>query len=150
MENARIVSLIVVVLLAACAGSQQPADEPWRVEMTSSGGIAGKGMGSLAIDSAGAFTVTTMSGKTCPDKLSDDESQRLAKAVANAKPETWQKPGAESICCDRIEWSLALTVGGKTHTVTWIDDPKFAMTDDLRALTNVLADIRASHMAKCR
>lgn len=148
MKNAQILSLLA--MLIGCAASPQPADEPWRLEMTSSGGIAGKGAGSMVIDSAGTFTVTTMSGKTCPARLSEAESRKLADAVAKAKPDGWQTPSPEALCCDRIEWSLALTIGGKTHTATWIDDPKLAMPPDLRALTKVLGEIRGEHIAKCR
>jgi hypothetical protein len=128
---------IAILMFIACAGAQQPADQPWQIEMTSSGGIAGKGAGSMRIDSDGKTS--------CRRELTDAERRRLDDAVANAKPDGWKTVNAEGICCDRIEWTLALTIGGKTHKVTWIDDPKFAMPDDLRALTTELSKIQSSH-----
>jgi len=148
VENLRTLTLLLVVALVSCAGSQQPVNEPWTIDVTSSGGFAGKGAGAMHIDSKGAFTVTTMSGKRCPDRLSDEERQRLDKAIANARPDEWR--GTETPCCDRIEWKLVLEIGGKKHEITWIDDPKFAMPDDLRALTNVLGDIESKHAAQCK
>lgn len=99
-------------------------------------------------DSAGAITVKTVAGRSCPGRLSSDDARRLGEAVANAKPEAWtpQVP----VCCDRIEWSLELTIGGKTHNATWIDDPDIALPDDLRALTRLLAEIREKHTRSCR
>ena len=149
VENARTLSLLIV-LLAACAASPPPEPQPWRVEVTSSGGIAGKGAGSMVADSEGTVTVTTIARKTCPGRLSETELRRLADAIAKAKPEEWQPLHPEDICCDRIEWSLALEIGGKTHTFTWIDDPKLALPPDLRTLTQVLGDIRVEHIASCR
>jgi hypothetical protein len=80
--------------------------------------------------------------------LSTDDARRLAEAVASAKPDGWTPQ--EPVCCDRIEWSLTLTIGGKTHTATWIDDPKIALPDDLRVLTRLLGVIREKHTVSCR
>lgn len=136
MKNA----IVILLMVVACAGSSKSTDEskdePWSIEVASSGGITGRGLGSLRVDSDGKLS--------CPGKLTDDERTRLARAVADAKPENWPT-GGESMCCDRIEWTLALTIGGKTHEATWIDDPKFEMPDDLRALTRVIVDIQAAH-----
>ena len=102
----------------------------------------------MVADSEGTLTVTTISGKSCPGRLSEAEARRLGEAVANAKPEDWKV--AEPTCCDRIEWTLVLDRGGKKHEVTWIDDPKLALPDDLRTLTNLLAEIREKQTVSCR
>ena len=102
----------------------------------------------MTVDSTGALTVTTLSRKSCPGRLSDAERRQLADAVANAKPESWTVP--EPTCCDRIEWRLVLDHAGKKHEVAWIDDPKIELPPDLRALTNALGEIRAKRTAECR
>jgi hypothetical protein len=154
MENAAMHSrhlafAALLFALAACTAASRTID-PWKLELTSSGGIAGKGVGSISIDSGGAVRVTTSQGKECSFTATPAELRALQDALANAKPETWKSSYApENVCCDRMTYELKASIGGKETAVTWIDDP-LPMPADLTALIDaVRAQLRAN-ADRCR
>lgn len=140
-------SLFAVLLLVACAGSTaKPADGPWRLQLTSSGGITGRGHGALTIDSKGTVVVKTMTGKTCELRESDEALAKLAAEVHAATPDRWAASYVpENNCCDRIQWVLTFERGGEKRETEWIDDPK-PMPKDLAAIVRTLAAMRAKHV----
>jgi hypothetical protein len=142
-------SLFAVLLFAACAGSSaKQADAPWRLELTSSGGISGRGLGAFAIDSKGAVVVKTISGQTCELRESEEALRKLAAEVQAATPEIWAASYVpENNCCDRIQWTLTFERGGAKRETIWIDDPK-PMPSDLAAIVKTLATLRAKHVCR--
>lgn len=144
----------MLMMTLSCAASRTAPAEPWRISVTSSGGFAGKGAGSFAIDSDGAIAVTTMAGKGCTFQATDDERKRFLELLTSAKPETWDASYVpENSCCDRIEYELKYDEAGKTRAVKWIDDPQ-PMPQDLEALTEAMVggaeSLRVVYGAKCR
>lgn len=144
MENARVYSsrapLFALALFIACTSS--PDARHWTIELTSSGGLTGRGNGAVVIDSNGAVAITDSGGKRCTFTATADELRRIEALVAESQPGTWNpsyKP--ENTCCDRFEYALKLERDGKTYTTEWIDDP-LPMPKELTALANAIRSLR--------
>lgn len=148
-------SVIAMMMIAACAASSgtKPV-EPWRIDVTTSGGLAGRGNGSFAIDSAGQVTVTTMAGRSCTYQATDAERARFTELLTNARPDSWAehyKP--ENDCCDRFQYDLTLDEAGKQTKTMWIDDPA-PMPNDLAALVDAITgagnSLRVVYQSQCQ
>ncbi len=111
---------------------------PWRVEIATSGGIAGKGLGKFAIASDGTVSVTTMTGRSCSYRATEDELARFDELLAAATPEKWRDSYApENRCCDRIEYMLTFDEADQKFATEWIDDP-LPMPEDLVAISDAV------------
>ena len=147
-------SVIATMLtMLSCAASGTAPAEPWSVAVTSSGGLAGRGAGSYSINSAGEIAVTSMNGKTCAFRATDEEMTRFRDLLTNARPETWNESYIpKESCCDRFEYELTIDEAGKKRTVKWIDDPE-PMPADLQALTNAMVgappSLRVTYGGQC-
>ncbi|HEX8617043.1 MAG TPA: hypothetical protein VF911_05590 [Thermoanaerobaculia bacterium] len=147
-------SALGVLLLMSCAASQnsQPPAGPWSVQVTTSGGITGRGNGSWAIASDGKVAVTSMSGKSCAFDATAEQRARFGSLLANARPDTWSASYApENRCCDRIEYTMTIEESGKQRKVEWIDDP-LPMPRDLSAIVNAVTGVpslRTEYGDKC-
>ncbi|MDP9191053.1 MAG: hypothetical protein M3P06_05060 [Acidobacteriota bacterium] len=143
-----------MMLVLSCAASHTAPVEPWSVGVTSSGGIAGRGAGSYAITSDGQVSVTSMSGRSCTFRATEEEIRRFKELLTNARPETWEQSYIpKDSCCDRFEYELVLDEAGAKQTVTWIDDPQ-PMPKDLVALTDAMVgappSLRVTYGAQCQ
>lgn len=148
-------SALAVLLLMSCAASQtsQPAS-PWRIEVTTSGGITGRGNGSWAISSDGKVAITSFGGKSCSFEATAEERARFEKLLGDAQPDTWKESYApDDRCCDRIEYVMTVDEGGVQRKTSWIDDPA-PMPRDLAALvaamSGVAPSLRTEYGEKCR
>jgi hypothetical protein len=120
---------------------------PWRIEVTSQGGIHGRGAGTFVLDSTGAYSVTDIHGKRCSFKPSAARKRELAAAVANAKPRAWKASYVpDNTCCDRIEWTLTLDDDGTKSTTRWMEPA--ALPKDLAALVDTLRRLRIDHVCR--
>ena len=147
-------SLLGMVLVMSCAAAQSKPAEPWRVEVRTEGGIAGKGIGSYAVSSDGTISVVSMARVACTFRATDEELDRIRTLLANAHPETWRASYApEDRCCDRIEYTLTVDQAGTVHTTEWIDDA-LPMPKDLSALAGAMTgpkpSLRDTYSARCR
>ena len=125
-------ALAMILMMTSCAASQSHSEGPWRIAVTSSGGLMGKGAGNYAIDSDGKIEVTTIGGKTCTYQATAEELARFRKLIDQARPDTWKESYApENRCCDRFEYNLTLDRAGSERTTEWIDDP-LPMPKDIR------------------
>lgn len=152
-------SIMTMILLTACAGANGTSNEaasaaPWRIEMTSSGGFAGRGAGNYTLDSSGALVMTTMNGRTCSFQLDSAEVARFAELLAGAQPATWRPSYApEDRCCDRIEYQLKVSFDGSEHATEWIDDPlpmPEGLTKLWMAMTGGVESLRLKYEPQCR
>lgn len=150
MLSSRVIFLLV--LLLGCTASQSaPAEdvvEPWRLDLSSSGGIHGRGAGTFALHSDGAVAVTTMAGQKCEARADAATMRRFAEALAQAKPDRWAasyKP--ENCCCDRYEWVLTFEQAGKKWETNWVEEPK-PMPKDLQAIVEAFRLLRTDY--ECR
>ena len=158
MLSTRTPFLLSIVALAAlgisCAASQSAPAEPWRVSVTSSGGLAGHGMGNYSIGSDGVVSVTNMAGKTCTFTATTAEVAHVGKLVGGADAARWRESYMpEDTCCDRIEWTLRVEEGSRTTTTKWLDR-EGPLPADLTALADALAggteSVRTVYEPRCR
>jgi hypothetical protein len=118
----------VVLLLALTT-----PDEPWRIEITTSGGFAGHGAGGAVVTAGGALQMQ----RDCELRLSADDVKSLAELVTKAKPQDWKpsyaNPANPNGCCDMIQTTLTLTRSGKKWTSSWYND-HLPLPADLEAI----------------
>jgi hypothetical protein len=146
------IAIGLLILTLGCVTASR--DEPWRITLTTAGGLAGSGIGSYVFDSTGSIEVVSMSGARCLLSASPDDLARIRRLVAAARNEPWQDSYTpEERCCDRIEYVLTLETGDGTRRVEWIDDP-LPMPPRLTALTEALAgggdSVRVNYADRCR
>ena len=145
-------SAAALLLLVACAASQSTAVKPWRIDVTTSGGITGRGNGGWGIDSDGKISVTTIGGRTCTFDATPAERERFDAILANARPNSWKDSYVpEDNCCDRIEYRLTVVRAGEERKIVWIDDP-LPMPKDLQAIADALTgpgSLRAEYGGRC-
>ena len=129
-------------------------DEPaWKIEITTSGGFAGHGSGSLTVVADG--TVIVRPG--CRLRLSADDLKKLNELIEKAKPREWKAsyvvPTNPAGCCDMIGMTMTLTRGGARWTSTWFDD-HLPFPPDLDAIVSALwgppTAIRSRYKAQCK
>jgi hypothetical protein len=147
-------SMMAALFLMSCAASQssKPAT-PWRIGITSSGGITGRGLGSWSIGSDGKVAITSMGGKSCTFDATAAELARFETVLGKADAKTWKASYApEDRCCDRIEYHMTIDEGSTQRTVEWIDDP-LPMPADLTAIVEAMSGangLRAAYGEKCQ
>jgi len=133
--------LLLAALFVSCSTPTSPTSSsssptlqrPWKLELATSGGVTGRGMGTIRMDSDGTATVGD-----CTSNITDEDLRRFDALLANARPATWRASYVpENPCCDRFEYALTIEAGGKTHKTAWIDDP-LPMPADLTALGEAL------------
>jgi hypothetical protein len=123
--------LFLTVLACGTSTSNPPALRPWTLELATSGGITGRGLGTIRIDSGGDAVVGQ-----CSSNVTDLE--RFDALLANARPGQWRESYLpENPCCDRFEYALTVDIAGTTHRTRWIDDP-LPMPNDLTAIGDAL------------
>ena len=129
---------LTALLLAGCTATHATPKRPWRVEVTSSGGFAGRGAGDYAIDSDGKVVARLFNGNACTYTAAPDDLRRIEELLAKARPREWKESYVpEDPCCDRIAYTLTFDEAGTKTTTTWIDDP-LPMPADLVALSNAI------------
>ena len=139
--------MFTALLLIALAdpGRQRaalPAPPDWKIEITTTGGIAGTGTGGLTVSSSGTLVVTLINKKSCTYQLTADELQMLNAAIANAQPRTWLEcyslADVSTHCCDLVTTTLKLTErGGRdVFATSWLTGG--ALPADLQGILDVL------------
>ena len=143
-----------LIVIANCAATRAPLQKPWNVEVRSSGGFAGRGMGSYALSSDGKLEVTRPNGQPCSLTIDDEKLHDFEAVLGATFPDKWADSYIpENSCCDRFLYSMTFTEG-KTQTQTrWIDAPP-PMPADLEALVQAMihgeASIRRVADERCR
>jgi hypothetical protein len=111
-------ALSVILLACNTAGSVK---EPWHIEMTSSGGFTGRGVGTVNFDSDGA-------------------PEGLRRAVADSKPQHWESEythkDAPHGYPDEVHYTLTLTAGDHRYVTSWHETAK--LPRDLDAIREAL------------
>lgn len=156
MESRLKPSVLTLLLLglAGCSASHAALRTPWFVEVNTSGGFAGRGIGTYAIASDGTATARLMNDKQCSWRVPDDQLSRVTALLTAARPEDWESSySPENTCCDRIAYTLTFDEAGTKTTTHWIDDPR-PMPPDLTALANAIVggedSIRVEATVRCK
>ncbi len=128
------------------SSSGAQADE-WTVEITTSGGITGKGLGKIVVHSDGS---ASFNGTACA--VAEEEFNVVQRALASANPASWKQryiyktnPHGNA---DQIEYVLSLRQidGGKVlaSTSAWFDGSGDLAPADLRDLYEAIWNLRQS------
>ena len=144
--------LSFVLLLGACnttdtvtapsTTAAQRQNSSWRVEITSSGGFAGRGLGSVSIEN-GTLEARNMNAQICDGApLSDAERTEMQRLVDAARPAAWQNREPAPGGADMVEYTLTLRRDSATKTVTWTGEDMTQLPSDLAALFETTWRIR--------
>ena len=134
----------LVLFVLADPGRQRaslPAPADWKIEITTTGGIAGTGTGGLTVSSNGTLVITLINKKSCTYPLTASELQMISAALANAAPGKWLEcyslADVSTHCCDMVTTTMKLSQrGGRDVFVTsWLMAP---LPADLQGLVDVL------------
>lgn len=145
-------SALFVLLAIGCAASNAAPKKPWRVEIKTSGGLAGRGTGDYAIDSEGNVTARLFDGRSCSFTV---DPKAIETLLAKARPGEWKESYVpENPCCDRIEYTLTYDQAGEVVTTRWIDDP-LPMPAGLVALSQAIvggepSSLRMQSAERCK
>lgn len=147
--------LLLALSLGACNTADQPAmtsaatASDWVIEITTSGGITGRGLGSVTITPSEA-TTTDVARRACTAALTDEERSSLATLAANAKPAAWRDQEPPSGSADLIEYTLTLPRGTESHHATWSGEDVSGLPKDLGTLFTNAWRVRGRVMQTCR
>jgi hypothetical protein len=145
---------IVVMVLAPACGRQESANSSWSVRVDTSGGFAGIGNGSIAIDSKGKSiyikpTPRNMQATPCEANLTKEQLRDISEAVSLAKPEGWKVAGLGVAAPDAFGYVLSLKRGSETYKVMWYDNTQDQLPADLSKLYAALDTVKESQAEKC-
>jgi hypothetical protein len=162
-----VVGMSVLALCALPAAQNTSGASSWRVELRSSGGISGRGVGGVAVQSDGAvvlirFGATPDRGHawepTCTLRL-PDQVRQVADALEATRPETWRERYPSSSkpdnCCDAFQWDLEVirtaTSGPPARQrTTWISDGTSSdLPADVNRLRAALIDVWNAAKPSC-
>jgi hypothetical protein len=150
MKLSRIFLALMIVMACAAAAP----DKPWSIEVSTSGGLTGRGIGSWKITSDGTVAVHRMNGTECSFEATDEELRTISRLLAAATPARWRESYVpENTCCDRIEYAMEIEEAGRVSTTRWLDAPPSA-PKDLTELANAIVggekSLRAVSAERCR
>lgn len=136
-------AVLVPLVLFGCALT--PVKRPWKLELMTSGGFTGRGLGSIMIDSAGPIELKMAHGRTCTLDATEDELKHYDALLAHSEPRAWRDSySPENKCCDRIQHHLRLSTEKKHYETEWISAP-LPMPEDLVAISDALLQTLREH-----
>lgn len=162
-------TLVALVVGIAAALAETPAgtskspmlaaEETWVVDLDSWGGIANQGGGAAHITSQGIVTASLvghLSPRSCRAELSRSDFQKIAQAVASAKPSAWKSsyvPHGDEGCCDRFHWTLTLHQRApdgseRAYKTDWYDGN--LLPDNLTTLRAAILTIKSAVLKGCQ
>jgi hypothetical protein len=163
-NRGNLAAMLLLTASVGVAGQGTPAAPGWRVELRSSGGITGRGVGGVAVASDGAVSVlrlaTTRGAQgwepTCTVRL-PDRIESVAEALAATRPDTWREryPAAGNpACCDGFQWDLDVirTTDGQSairQRTSWTSDGKTGVPEDLDQLRAAVVELWNTVKASC-
>lgn len=143
MKPIALVAPLLLVTAFSC-NTARMQDLP-RIELTTSGGFAGRGLGSVVVED-GQATTASISGPCGTTQLTAAEREALSSAIANLHDlEPSYVPSSNPHGnADQVRYTLML---GDRKTV-WIDESTDRLPASLRELTRVLWQVRDRGCAK--
>jgi len=148
MPGFLVTGLTLLLLLAGSCARQSPVqpktiEGPWSIELTTSGGFAGRGRGNLAV-SGGKFScaqTSQQSSKGNEGVLNARQQQPIIDALAQIDLTGWNKPGLDVAAPDAYGYKLELRIGTglkDVYTVKWYDNTRDQLPEDLKKLSDAL------------
>jgi len=97
--------------------------QSWRVEVQTSGGLSGRGVGGVAISADGRIEASTETQK-CSAELAAPELQSIVAVVRRSKPSAWrqsyQRGDNPYGGADQFQYTLRLTIEALAVTLAVI------------------------------
>jgi hypothetical protein len=150
MPGFLVTCLTLLLLLAGSCSKQSPVvpktvQPPWSLQLTTSGGFAGRGRGHISVTSEGKFNCSQTNRedvrKGVVGGLHSTEFKPISDAVAQLDPKEWNKPGLNVAAPDAFGYKLELKTGTdnkEIFTVQWYDNTRDQLPADLTKLVEVL------------
>lgn len=145
---------------AATKGTGQPMNEQklsgWDVAIATSGGISGRGLGDISLNSSGTGHVSDpLHG--CDVRIAAADLSAIASKVATARTSGWQdsyaSPANPHGYADQIRYELTLSrvVNGTTEkrTTFWYDENLETLPSDLAAIDEAVWEMREKLVEQC-
>ena len=158
----------VLFCLLATTPAQQPAPQlpsgplAFVIDLDTSGGFSGRGLGGVTVDSNGSVSASRVGGSTragpdCRAKLGADELQSLRRVVEAARLQTWPEtfaPAGDDGCCDRFRWSLRVEqrqADGQVRRAStmWFDANEGRLPKEVIAIREIALDALRRALADC-
>ncbi len=147
-------SFLPLLLLAAVScqsgvdenvGEAQPEEvsmQEWSIVVQSSGGITGRGDGSVSLTSEGVLARTTPGGAVCRQTIEGEVLESVDRAIAEADVDAWESEYFQQ-GADFFTYTMTLETGkSEQKIVEWNDGGD--LPDDLRELWDALNTARQS------
>lgn len=133
-----------------------PPRASWKIEIETSGGLTGRGIGNTHVNSDGRAHITGETGD-CERKLVALRLKPVSRAVTVAMPARWRKsylrPDNPRGAADQIRYALRLTLRtgkrAKVYETFWFDETQERLPSDLRLLVEALNASRDELLAGC-
>ena len=148
MPGFLVTCLTVLLLIAGSCSKQSPAapkgvQPPWSLQLTTSGGFAGRGRGNISVSEGkfGCSQTSQQNGKGVEGTLNARQQQPIIDALAEVDPRHWNKPGLDVAAPDAFGYKLELKTGTynkEVFTVQWYDNTRDQLPADLKKLSEVL------------
>jgi len=150
MPGFLVTCLTVLLLLAGSCSQHSPSapktiQPPWSLQLTTSGGFAGRGRGNLSVNSEGKFNCSQTNRqdvrKGVEGGLPAFRFKPISDAVEQVNPKEWNKPGLDVAAPDAFGYKLELKTGTdnkEIFTVQWYDNTMDQLPPDLKKLSEVL------------
>ena|SRR5437762_2714065 len=122
----------------------------FQVQLSTSGGVTGKGHGGVRVTSAAKAFITDDAGRTCQTAAPSHALVRVRRAVARARPEKWnEKYGGVEADPNHARYSLELRRGKTVKAVQWTDEADQDLPADLLKLVDMLLDLQNQALPRC-
>jgi hypothetical protein len=155
----RMTTLALLLILMGCGTNSSPqataegsVSKGWKIEVTTEGGLTGRGLGSVVIEPPAVEARDFNRG--CQGSLDEREAQTLGSAVAAAKPSEWKteyvRPENPHGYADMIRYTLSLTRGSESHSTSWYEETRAKLPADAAALYDEAWKTRARVVASCK
>ena len=142
--------LVLSIVIASC-NTASPVEDDWNIEITTDGGITGRGLGGVSITPRSIEA--TDPGRTCKGELTAGERETLQRAIAGVRG-TWKpeyvKPDNPHGHADQIRYTLMVRRGGESRSTSWFDESKSDLPADASAVFEASWRIRQRVVAECR
>lgn len=150
---------MMVLSCAIPADSSRPSGKStvparWSLELMTSGGFTGRGLGNVKIESRGPVTATDMTRRTCEGTMLGLEKEQIEKFVAAAAAEEWKgsyaRPENPYGAADQVSYSMTLeATDAQPKTTSWFDENISSLPPNLTKLRDAAWAIRKRVMDEC-
>jgi hypothetical protein len=145
------------------AARQLPAGaNAFVIDLDTSGGFTGRGLGGVTIDSEGQVRGSGLGGTNrqsskCRTQLPEEDLKSLRVALEAARVQPWPEtfaPAGDDGCCDRHRWTLRLEqrlANGQARTAKtmWYDANESRLPNEVTVMRDIAMRALKGALAEC-